>query len=55
MIGFRNGDKNFTMSQEGSGSRDPLRDTRMKFTSSQIFKPGKVNWKNLANGSEILD
>jgi len=43
------------LSQEGSGSRDPKKDSMLKMTNSQIFKPGKVNWKNFAAADSIDD
>lgn len=47
LIGFRNANnESITVSQEGSGSRDPMRDTHMKMTTSNLFQKGKVNWMN---------
>ena len=52
LIGLRNGNESITLSQEGSGSRDPMRDTQMKVTSSAIFKKGKIDWKNFDVNAE---
>jgi hypothetical protein len=34
LIGLRNGNNSVTISQDGSGSRDPERDCQMKITTS---------------------
>ena len=48
LIGFGKGKNSITLSQEGSGSRDPVRDCQMRITNSMMFKKGKINWRNLA-------